>query len=794
LFFPTDDRTFLGPARESELKMPLPSVSEAPPGVSSSPEPKAEAVSPDHSPKTDTRSGGGSPRTWASIVRNRFSQNWVLPHEAALSFEEIYRRKLFANLILPGLVILLTFGLHHLFNHNYIEGCLDIAASLWLIFSIVWLRRLKKGLRIYRINAILLGLLFLYAVATGGEGGNRIFWVYSYPLIAFYTLGIFEGLLYTATILIIIISILFLPLDFHWVYAYSGEFKIRFCVAFFLVAALSYIYESVRAKAQSNLEKEHVELEAEKRKLAAKTRSERAANRALKQSERRLKQAQSIARVGNFEWDIAADRLWGSEEALRILGLDSTCGEIALTHLKKQVPEFHAFINAYDELGEGRCKLRPASPDRPKGKGSAAVVQAWAELEHTPAGHPDKVIGVIQDITAQDKAETEKHELEAKLARSQKMEALGLLAGGVAHDLNNILSGIVSYPDLLLMKLPESSELKRPLRVMRDSGHKAAAIVQDLLTLARRGVTSYEVLNLNGLMDDYLQSPELEKLKHHHPGVEIRATPRAGLFNTKGSVIHLRKTLINLVSNAAEALPAGGVVRLSTRNQYIHRRLEEYRDVKEGEYVVLSVEDSGKGIKAEDLSHIFEPFYTKKKMGRSGTGLGLAVVWGAVKDHGGYINVTSEIGKGTCMELYLPATREPLVHQEETIHIDLYHGDGERILVVDDLQTQREITAEMLTELGYRVDTVGSGEAAIAYLEMGAADLVILDMIMDPGIDGLETYTRLRALRPNQKTLIVSGFSETARVKQAQLLGAGAYVKKPFSIETIGVAVHRELN
>jgi CheY-like chemotaxis protein len=374
------------------------------------------------------------------------------------------------------------------------------------------------------------------------------------------------------------------------------------------------------------------------------------------------------------------------------------------------------------------------------------------------------------------------------------MEALGLLAGGVAHDLNNVLSGIVSYPDLLLMQLPEGSELERPLRVMRDSGQKAAAIVQDLLTLARRGVTSYEILNLNALIDDCLQSPELAKLAFYHPGVEIRVTPQTDLFNTKGSAIHLRKTLINLVANAAEALPEGGLVQVSTQNQYIDRPLKGYSDVNEGEYVVLSVTDNGSGIGTEDLGHIFEPFYTKKKMGRSGTGLGLAVVWGTVKDHDGYINVTSQVGKGTCMELYLPATREAIKRQKRKKPLEAYHGNGEQILVVDDVQAQRDITSKMLTGLGYRVDAVDSGEEAIAYLKAGTADLVILDMIMDPGIDGLETYTRLRAFCPNQKTLIVSGFSETARVKQAQLLGAGAYVKKPFSIETIAVAVHRELN
>jgi two-component system cell cycle sensor histidine kinase/response regulator CckA len=181
-------------------------------------------------------------------------------------------------------------------------------------------------------------------------------------------------------------------------------------------------------------------------------------------------------------------------------------------------------------------------------------------------------------------------------------------------------------------------------------------------------------------------------------------------------------------------------------------------------------------------------------MGRSGTGLGLAVVWGTVEDHHGYINVSSKIGSGTLIEIFLPVTRERLEQKDRIIPPGEYHGNGEWILVVDDMPAQREISTEMLTELGYRATAVASGEEAVAFVKENTVDLVVLDMIMEPGIDGLETYTRLQAIRPGLKVLLVSGFSETDRVKSAQLLGAGAYVKKPFGIESIGLAVRNELN
>ena len=180
-------------------------------------------------------------------------------------------------------------------------------------------------------------------------------------------------------------------------------------------------------------------------------------------------------------------------------------------------------------------------------------------------------------------------------------------------------------------------------------------------------------------------------------------------------------------------------------------------------------------------------------MGRSGTGLGMAVVWGTIKDHSGHIEVNSIEGEGTTFTLYFPASRETVDSREARHTLAEYAGKGETILVVDDVATQRDLASAMLERLGYRVATAESGEAAIAYLEEHSADLLVLDMIMDPGIDGLETYRRVVERDPEQKAIIASGFSETDRVKNAQRLGAGQYIKKPYTLEKIGLAVKAEL-
>ncbi|HIJ40622.1 MAG TPA: PAS domain S-box protein [Deltaproteobacteria bacterium] len=403
-------------------------------------------------------------------------------------------------------------------------------------------------------------------------------------------------------------------------------------------------------------------------------------------------------------------------------------------------------------------------------------------------------IGTVKNITERKLADMEKRELEARLQHSEKMEAIGTLAGGVAHDLNNILSGIVSYPEILLLDLPEDSLLRKPILTMKKSGERAAAIVQDLLTLARRGVASKEIVDLNRIVTEHFQSPEYEMLLTFHPGVEFEASLADDLLYLMGSSVHLSKTVMNLISNAVEAMPDGGKVCVSTENRYIDSPVKGFEHVKEGDYVVLTVADSGVGISPKDIQKIFEPFYTKKVMGRSGTGLGMAVVWGTVKDHGGYIDVQSLEGKGAVFTLYFPANREDLPREKLPFAMVDCRGHGESVLVVDDVEEQRIIATAILSKLGYLVAAVSSGEDAVEYIKENPVDLLVLDMIMGIGMDGLETFREITKWKPGQKAIIASGFSETSRVKGAQRLGAGEYVKKPYTMEKIGFAVRKELD
>ena len=251
---------------------------------------------------------------------------------------------------------------------------------------------------------------------------------------------------------------------------------------------------------------------------------------------------------------------------------------------------------------------------------------------------------------------TERIQLEKQLRQSQKMEAIGNLAGGVAHDFNNILSGLVSYPDLLLLDLPEESILRKPILTIKRSGERAAEIVEDLLTLTKHGIGAGEVINLNQIISAYENSSEYERLKNYHPHVHLTKRLAEDLKPVAGSMEHLSKALANLVLNAAGAMPEGGEVQVLTENHHVDGVQNECF-TEAGDYAVLRVSGSGMPISPNDLERIFEPFYTSKKMGRNDTGLGMTVVWRTVKDHNGYIDVKSEPGAGTTFSVFLPVFR-----------------------------------------------------------------------------------------------------------------------------------------
>jgi len=270
------------------------------------------------------------------------------------------------------------------------------------------------------------------------------------------------------------------------------------------------------------------------------------------------------------------------------------------------------------------------------------------------------------------------------------------------------LSGVINYPELILMKLPRDSELRKHVKAIKKTGLRAAEVVADLLTVSKGITADKTIANPNTLIRDYLESPEFLQLRSLFPKLEWKTDLDPQAANISCSTIHVKKCLMNLIHNAAEAIPDTGQITINTKNQRIEEQENHHAVPAPGNYTVVSVSDTAPGISQADLDHIFEPFYTKKTMGRSGTGLGLTVVWNTMQDHRGTVLVNST-DHGTTFSLYFPASsREIIPHKPATGQEGLM-GNGEKILIIDDNPQQQDIAQQLLTSLKYSVTVVSSG-------------------------------------------------------------------------------------
>jgi PAS domain S-box-containing protein len=398
-----------------------------------------------------------------------------------------------------------------------------------------------------------------------------------------------------------------------------------------------------------------------------------------------------------------------------------------------------------------------------------------------------------EKIATNERLQKESLRLQQELYQAQKMEAIGLMAGGVAHDLNNILASIVGYPQLIRFQLPDNKQLHELALAVEEAGERAAAVVDDLLTVARGVAVVKQVADLNILVENYLASTEAKEVQKLHPEVKLSSDLNPQFLHINCSPIHVAKCLMNLVNNAAEAIDGKGEVVIETsRQEVIEDSSNSACKIQPGQYAVLRVRDNGPGISEEDQERVFEPFYTKKTMGRSGTGLGLAVVWNTSLDHNGSVTVSSTEGQGTSFTLLFPLTNEE-VSQIKKIEPGLEELTGTGIImVVDDNGRQLDLACGMLKVLGYEVIKASSGEEALQLLGDQPVDLLVLDMLM-PGMNGRRTYEEAKKLYPVQKAIISSGFAADKEVQKAQELGAGNFIKKPYTLKQLGLAVRDEL-
>jgi PAS domain S-box-containing protein len=463
-------------------------------------------------------------------------------------------------------------------------------------------------------------------------------------------------------------------------------------------------------------------------------------------------------------WNHGAERIYGWQAAEAI-------GKKTTEFLYGEVPDqLEQALNTTIETGEWQGELHQLTKSKQK-----LIIQSRWTLVRDEAEQPKFILTVNTDIT-------EKKQLEAQFLRAQRLESIGTLASGIAHDLNNILTPILAAAQLLPLKYPNADDRTQQLfHILEANAKRGADLIKQVLSFARGVEGRRTLLQVRHLLT------EIEQItKRTFPkSIEVRTEiPTSNLWLVSADATHLHQVLMNLCVNARDAMPNGGVLSISAENRYVDESYARmYPDAQVGSYVMLTIADTGGGIPREILDRIFDPFFTTKEVGK-GTGLGLSTVIGIIKNHGGFISVYSEVGEGTQFKVYLP-TAEGVVAQH-TEAKECVSGRGELILVVDDEPFIQEITKISLEDHHYRVLVASDGFEAIALYASHQQDIrvVLLDLMM-PGMDGLATLRILQKMNPQVNIIATSGLVSHTKMTELTDLGVTLFLSKPYTTQEL---------
>ncbi len=514
----------------------------------------------------------------------------------------------------------------------------------------------------------------------------------------------------------------------------------------------------------------------------------------LRRSEALLAESQRIAKIGSWEWDPATDALTYSEEWRRMFGYEpgdqvTIASMIAAIHPDDR--ERVVRIASQTRESGSRFEYDFVIP----GAEGPRTIHCIGRVIRDGEGRAIRLVGTNQDVTERRRAEEALRRSEERLHRSQRLEAVGQLAGGVAHDFNNLLTAITSYTQLLLEDVAPNDTRRDDLLEIKKAADRATSLTRQLLAFSRRQVPDPRVVDLNTVVTDLEKM--LRRLIGAHIALVTDCSPRLPLPRVRADVGQLEQVIVNLAVNARDAMPDGGTVTIRTGEaELTEADCVEYSDfeMRPGRYVVMAVSDTGIGMDLATQARMFEPFFTTKGPGK-GTGLGLATVYGIVKQSGGSIAVTSEPGRGTTFKIYLPAETDSVTTANDVAGGSDATADGcGTILLVEDEVPVRALARRVLEQAGYTVLEAADGleGARVADGFDGEIDLLLTDVMM-PHLGGRGLVERLRTKRPRMAVLFISGYPDGEVERGGLTSGGAAYLEKPFSPRMLRETVHHAL-
>jgi len=732
---------------------------------------------------------------------------------------ELIRKIVILNVLtLAGFVNLAPLAFVGLSKGNLLLFIVDLGAALILAGNAWYLRRTRNVAYVANCGMSLMAGLFLFLFVTGGVNNTGHLWFYTFPLFASFLLGSTRGAVATLMLLAVVVLFLGLPGNLPFMANYSADFKLRFIPSILVVMACAYVFESIREKNQRTLSIKNHELTETVGELK---RTEAALLRTRDHLEERVEQRTSELLSANrqlkqeIEDRIKAEQAFHESYHTLVTVLESIDAHVYVADLTKHEI---LFVNKHvtdslkgDLLGKtcyevlrgesspcDNCRdfengVREGLPDSASVSQYQNVIDGrwYMNYERDIKWLDGRLVRlqVATDITDYKKTVEERDDLSKQLLQSQKMEAVGTLAGGIAHDFNNLLQAIHGNAELLLLELKNSEPGYQELTEIMRAAKRGGELTRQLLAYSRKIDSNLQLTELNRAVQNLTSL--VERTIPRMIQLEFQLAESLPLVNADSSQIE--QVLMNLVVNARDAMPDAGTLSIKTERVELD---EDYNrihpEVAPGEYVSLAVSDNGRGMDADTQSRIFDPFFTTKEVGK-GTGLGLAMVFGIVKSHGGHITCESEPGEGTTFKIYLPAAAVGSETAQDA-EPERSEGGSETILVVDDEATLRNFSRQLLKRFGYTVLCVEDGENALHLFEQerDRIDLVILDLIM-PGMGGRRCLKKILEIDPTARVIIASGYSTRGPETQEVVEGAVSFIKKPFAIPEMLKAIRQAL-